>query len=125
MQEIKRSRDTIVQSRALPFVVADLKLFLIALSEFYNSEPAKLLIAHDRLSQVYQLIDMIKTAGMTVNGILSEITNDLKKQSQNNFSSLCVGVGRYKLHTTLVALDLFAFWVWAVFGLCFLCGKRV
>jgi hypothetical protein len=39
------------------------------------------------------------------------------------FCSLC-GCGANKLHTTLVALGLVAFLVWAVFGLLFECGER-
>ena len=38
--------------------------------------------------------------------------------------SLCVDVVLIELHTTLGALDLVAFLVWAVFGLLFECGKR-
>ena len=36
--------------------------------------------------------------------------------------SLC-GCGAYELHTTLVALDLVAFLVWAILLLLFECGK--
>jgi len=38
---------------------------------------------------------------------------------------LCVGVGRYELHTTLVALDLVAFWFGLFLGCCLSVGRGI